>query len=115
MADRLAETFCHNSCTAETAAGGHDSHMLSACQDDLDSVASSLTWKDLEQASAMLNAVARACRQTFPSDSLGWEDAARLTVIADMIETAWVAAFEKANPDLVNDFNHKRENPLSTL
>ena len=88
IADSLAETFCHNSCTAQTAAGNHDYHMLSACQDNLDSVASALTWKELEQAPAMLNAAARAFRQTFPCDSLGWEDAGRLQTIASDIAAA---------------------------
>ena len=85
MADQLAATFCDHSQTVTTAAGGHDYHMLTACLDNLDSVASALTWKDLEQAPAMLNAVARAYRQTFPSDSLGWEDAGRLQTIASDI------------------------------
>jgi len=85
MADQLAATFCDYSQTATTAAGGHDYHMLTACLNNLDSVASALTWRELENAPAMLNAVARAYRQSFPSDSLGWEDAARLQTIAALI------------------------------
>lgn len=80
IADKLAACACDrpagNLLPAETA----------ACIDNLDAVASALTWKDLEQAPAMLNAVARAYRQTFPSDSLGWEDAATLTNIAVLIQ-----------------------------
>jgi hypothetical protein len=56
-----------------------------AVLDNLDNVASALTWADLEHAPAMLNAAARAFRQTFPSDSLGWEDAAALNNIAVLI------------------------------
>ena len=85
MADKLAATFCDHSQTVTTAAGGHDYHMLTACLDNLDKVAAALTWQDLEKAPAMLNAVARAYRQTFPSDSLGWEDAGRLQKIAALI------------------------------
>lgn len=85
MADQLAATFCEKSHSVTTAAGGHDYHMLTACLDNLDSVASALTWRELENAPAMLNAVARAYRQSFPSDSLGWEDAARLNNIALLI------------------------------
>lgn len=79
MADALAACACDrpagNLLPAETA----------ACIDNLDSVASALTWQDLAQAPAMLNAVARAFRQTFPADSLGWEDAGRLQTIAALI------------------------------
>jgi hypothetical protein len=79
MADQLAATVCHFS-------GDKIKDMsVTACLDNLDSVASALTWEELEHAPAMLNAVARAYRQTFPSDSLGWDDAARLTLIACMI------------------------------
>ena len=109
IADNLAANLCHFS-------GDKVKDMcVSTCLDNLDSVASALTWKELEQAPAMLNSVARAYRQSFPCDSLGWEDAGRLQTIAYMIESAWIAAFEKANPDLLNDFNNKRENPLSSL
>ena len=82
MADKLAATVCHFS-------GDKVKDMcVTACLDNLDAVASALTWQDLEQAPAMLNAVARAYRQTFPADSLGWEDAGRLQTIAADI-AAW--------------------------
>jgi len=85
MADQLAATFCEKSHMVTTAAGGHDYHILTACLNNLDSVASALTCRELENAPAMLNAVARAYRQSFPSDSLGWEDAGRLQTIASDI------------------------------
>lgn len=79
MADQLAATVCHFS-------GDKVKDMsVPACLDNLDTVASALTWKDLEHAPAMLNAVARAYRQSFPSDSLGWDDAGRLQTIAALI------------------------------
>ena len=79
MADQLAATVCHFS-------GDKVKDMsVPACLDNLDQVAAALTWKDLEHAPAMLNAVARAYRQSFPSDSLGWEDAGRLQTIAALI------------------------------
>ena len=76
IADGLAETACVSSL---------NSSELAACQDNLDFVASALTWKDLDHAPGMLNAAARAFRQTFPADSLGWEDAGRLQTIASDI------------------------------
>jgi hypothetical protein len=79
MADQLAATACEN------PAGKIKDMSVTACLDNLDDVAAALTWKDLEQAPAMLNAVARAYRQGFPSDSLGWEDAGRLQTIASLI------------------------------
>ena len=80
MADQLAATVCHFS-------GDKIKDMsVSACLNNLDSVASALTWEDLQFAPAMLNAVARAYRQGFPSDSLGWEDAGRLSSIATLIQ-----------------------------
>jgi hypothetical protein len=79
MADQLAATFC------DYPAKGLMPAETAACLDNLDSVASALTWKELEHAPAMLNAVARAYRQSFPADSLGWEDAARLNNIAVLI------------------------------
>lgn len=79
MADALAATFC------DYPAKGLMPAETAACLDNLDSVASALTWKDLEHAPAMLNAVARAYRQSFPADSLGWEDAGRLQTIASDI------------------------------
>ena len=80
-----------------------------------DRAAAALTWQELEQAPAMLNAVARAFRIGFPSDSLGWEDAGRLQTIAYAIEQACVEQYMKENPAAVADFYHKRENPFSSL
>ena len=108
MADRLAESNCQtdNSCPYID---------LTECQDNMDYVAACLTWKELEHAPAMLNAAARAYRQTFPADSLGWEDAGRLQTIAYMIEREQVEQYMKENPAAVADFYHKRENPFSNL
>jgi hypothetical protein len=86
MADQLAATAC------DCPAGKFKDMSVTACLDNLDFVASALTWKDLENAPAMLNAAARAYRQTFPADSLGWEDAGRLESIAYMIELEQTAA-----------------------
>jgi hypothetical protein len=60
--------------------------------DNLDYVAGCLTLDELENAPAMLNAAARALRQTFRADSLGWEEAGRLQTIAYMIELEQTAA-----------------------
>jgi hypothetical protein len=79
IADDLAATAC------ESPAGKFNGMSVAACLDNLDQVAAALTWKELEQAPAMLNAVARAFRIGFPSDSLGWDDAGRLQTIASMI------------------------------
>jgi hypothetical protein len=82
IADQLAATAC------DCPAGKFKDMSVTACLDNLDSVASALTWKELENAPAMLNAAARAFRQTFPADSIGWEDAGRLQTIASDI-AAW--------------------------
>jgi len=60
--------------------------------DNLDHVASAVCLSELENAPAMLNGAARAFRQTFPADSLAWEDAGRLQSIAYMIEQEQTAA-----------------------
>jgi hypothetical protein len=83
IADGLAATQCH------VSAGKLAGMDVAGVMDNLDYVAGCLTWKELEHGPAMLNAAARAFRQTFPSDSLGWEDAARLTLIADAIAKGW--------------------------
>lgn len=88
IADQLAETDCH------FESGKMRGMNVAAVLDNLDQVASALTWKDLEHAPAMLNAAARAFRQTFPADSLGWEDAARLTWIALQIDGELGRLFE---------------------
>ena len=109
IADDLAATVCHFS-------GDKINGMnVAACLDNLDQAAAALTWQELEQAPAMLNAVARAFRIGFPSDSLGWEDAGRLQTIAYAIEQACVEQYMKENPAAVADFYHKRENPFSSL
>ena len=79
IADQLAATVCHFS--GDKLAGMN----VAAVLDKLDSVASALTWAELEHAPAMLQSAARAFRQTFPADSLGWEDAGRLQTIASDI------------------------------
>jgi hypothetical protein len=109
IADQLAATDC------ESPAGKFNGMSVAACLDNLDQVAAALTWKELEHAPAMLNAAARAFRQTFPCDSLGWEDAGRLQTIAYAIEQACVEQYMKENPSEVADFYHKQENPFSSL
>ena len=86
MADQLAATAC------ESPAGKFKEMSVTACLDNLDSVASALTWKDLEQAPAMLNAAARAFRQTFPGLSIGFAEAGRLQTSAYLIELHETAA-----------------------
>jgi hypothetical protein len=109
IADGLAATACQVS--GERLRGLNVAGVL----DNLDQVAGCLTWKELENAPAMLNAAALAFRQTFPSDSLGWEDAAALSRIAYAIEQAQVEQYMKENPAAVADFYQKPENPMSTL
>jgi hypothetical protein len=79
IADGLAATECQVS--GERLRGLN----VAAVLNNLDEVASALTWSDLENAPAMLNAAARAFRKTFPADSVGWEDAAALNNIAVLI------------------------------
>ena len=83
IADGLAATACHFSLTSEE---------MTACQNNLDDVAAAVTLADLADAPAKLNAAARAFRQTFPADSLGWEDAGRLQTIASDIAAALPSA-----------------------
>jgi hypothetical protein len=93
IADQLAATVCHFS-------GDKVKDMsVSACLDNLDTVAAALTWPELENAPAMLNSVARAYRQSFPSDSLGWEDAGRLQTIASLI-AQWQALPDNGSGNL---------------
>ena len=75
IADDLAATACDQSVNADVAA------ML----DNLDDVAAAVTLTDLADAPAKLNAVARAFRQTFPCDSLGWDDAGLLQTYASRL------------------------------
>jgi hypothetical protein len=79
IADGLAATACE---TPSSKLAGMD---VTGILNNLDEVAAALTWADLEDAPAMLMGAARAFRQTFPSDSLGWEDAAALNNIAVLI------------------------------
>jgi hypothetical protein len=109
IADGLAATECQVS--GERLRGLN----VAAVLDNLDFVAGCLTWKELDHAPAMLNAAARAFRQTFPADSIGWEDAAALTRIAYAIEQACVENYMKENPGETADFYFKKENPFSTL
>jgi hypothetical protein len=109
IADGLAATAC------QVESGKMRGLNVAGVLDNLDFVAGCLTWKELDHAPAMLNAAARAFRQTFPADSLGWEDAARLTLIAYAIERGQVDNYMKENPAAVADFYFKKENPFSTL
>jgi hypothetical protein len=91
IADDLAVTACEN--TADKFNG----MSVADCLDNLDTVAAALTWKELEQAPSVLNAVARAFRIGFPSDSLGWDDAVRLQTIAALI-ARWQTTLSFNNP-----------------
>lgn len=109
IADGLAATAC------QVESGKLRGLNVAAVLDNLDQVAAALTWAELEQAQAMLNAAARAFRQTFPSDSLGWEEAAALSRIAYTIEQVCVEQYMKENPGETAAFYFKKENPFSTL
>ena len=78
ISDRLAETLCIVSGPLKM-----DSDKV---LNNLDLVASAVTLEELEQAPDILNDAARAFRQTFPADSLGWEHAGKLNHIAIVIE-----------------------------
>jgi hypothetical protein len=80
VADRLACTFCTSSKLCEDG-----NETLTACQDNLDEVSASVCLEDLTDAPAQLMSAARAFRQVFPSDSVGWEDAATLNNAAVLI------------------------------
>ena len=86
IADGLAETACD---VPSAKMGGMN---VAGVLDNLDYVAGCLTLAELENAPAMLNAAARAFRQTFRADSLGWEEAGRLQTIAYAIELEQTAA-----------------------
>jgi len=109
IADGLAATAC------QVESGKLRGLNVAGVLDNLDYVAGCLTWKELENAPAMLNAAARAFRQTFPADSLGWEDAAVLSRIAYAIEQGQVEQYMKENPGETADFYFKKENPFSSL
>lgn len=93
IADGLAET----SCVMPSAKMGGMS--VSAVLDNLDHVASCLTLAELEHAPAMLNAAARAFRQTFDGMTEGYAAAGRLESIAYMIELHQTAAASGLSTD----------------
>ena len=90
IGDKLAIT-----CTTSFADKEADKKMnVASVLNNLDYVADCLTLAELEYAPATLNAVARAFRETFPVDSLAWQDASRLQSIAHMIEIEQIAALK---------------------
>jgi hypothetical protein len=109
IADGLAATAC------EVESGKLAGMDVAGILDNLDHVAGCLTWKELEHAPAMLNAAARAFRQTFPGLSIGFAEAGRLQSIAYAIERGQVDNYMKENPGETADFYFKKENPFSTL
>lgn len=86
IADCLAATAC------DFPSAKFGDMNVSGILDNLDHVAGCLTLAELENAPAMLNGAARAFRQSFPADSLGWVDAGRLQSIAYLIELHETAA-----------------------
>jgi hypothetical protein len=109
LADGLAETAC------DVPSGKLAGMDVAGVLNNLDEVAAALTWADLENAPAMLNAAARAFRQTFPGLSIGFAEAGRLQSIAYVIERGQVDNYMKENPGEAADFYFKKENPFSTL
>ena len=89
IADRLAMTFDENGMTASY---GPVDMNVPCVLDNLDEVASAVTLAELKNAPAMLNAAARAFRQTFNGFSEGFAAAGRLQTIAYMIELEQTAA-----------------------
>ena len=112
IADNLAMTFDEDGMTESHGPVNMNVH---AVLDNLDYVAGCLTWKELDHAPAMLNAAARAFRQTFDGFSEGFAAAGRLQTIAYAIEQACVENYMKENPGQAADFYFKKENPFSTL
>jgi hypothetical protein len=109
LADGLAATAC------DVPSGKLAGMDVAGVLNNLDEVAAALTWADLENAPAMLNAAARAFRQTFPGLSIGFAEAGRLQSIAYAIEQACVENYMKENPGEAADFYFKKENPFSSL
>jgi hypothetical protein len=109
IADGLAATVC------DVPYGKLAGMDVAGVLDNLDYVAGCLTWKELDHAPAMLNAAARAFRQTFDGFSEGFAAAGRLQSIAYAIEQACVENYMKENPGEAADFYFKKENPFSTL
>lgn len=93
IADGLAETSC---VMPSAKMGGLN---VAAVLDNLDQVASCLTLSELENAPAMLNAAARAFRETFPGLSEGFAAAGRLQTIAYLIELHQTAAASGLSTD----------------
>jgi len=89
IADRLAMTFDEN---GMTASHGPVDMNVPCVLDNLDEVASALTLAELKNAPAMLNAAARAFRQTFNGFSEGFAAAGRLQTIAYQIHLELEAA-----------------------
>lgn len=90
IADGLAETVC---LMPSAKMGGMN---VAGVLDNLDHVAGCLTLDELEHAPAMLNAAARAFRQTFLGMSDGFAAAGRLQTIAYAIELEQTAAAARA-------------------
>jgi hypothetical protein len=86
IADGLAETAC------DVPSGKLRGMDVAGVLDNLDHVAGCLTLAELEHAPAMLNAAARAFRQTFDGFSEGFAAAGRLQTIAYAIELEQTAA-----------------------
>lgn len=86
----IADSLACTSCEFSSAKMGDMN--VSGILDNLDHVAAALCLADLEAAPAMLNAAARAFRQTFPGLSEGYAAAGRLQTIAYMIELHQTAA-----------------------
>lgn len=86
IADQLAATAC------DFPSAKLGDMNVTGILDNLDFVAACLTLDELENAPAMLNAAARAFRQTFPGMSDGFAAAGRLQTIAYAIELEQTAA-----------------------
>lgn len=86
IADQLAATAC------DVPSAKLGDLNVAGVLDNLDYVAGCLTLAELEHAPAMLNAAARAFRQTFPGMSDGFAAAGRLQTIAYLIELHQTAA-----------------------
>lgn len=93
IADNLAMSF---DADGMTESHGPVDMNVSGILDNLDHVAAALCLADLENAPAMLNAAARAFRQTFPGLSEGYAAAGRLQTIAYQIELEQTAAAARA-------------------
>lgn len=79
IADGLAATSC------DFPASSFADMNITCVLNNLDDVASSVFLEDLTDAPAKLMSAARSFRNVFPSDSVGWEDAATLNNAALLI------------------------------